>query len=268
MSFSDKIDKPHPTSTIVIPSLTAQRKSFLVPDRQSRHEGRSSAQLPARMEKSAQLSHNLAQFSIAYSGTPVQTKLTIGEPGDRYEQEADRVAQQVMSANQTQATQGRLQRQEMPQEEELQTKPILSRITSSLQRQEEEEEEEMQMKPEVQRQEEEEEEEVQTKSMVQTARGGHKSDLEQNLSSSRGGGRPLPDETRTFMESRFGADFSQVKVHDDSKANQMSQSIQAQAFTHGKDIYFNSGRYSPETNEGKTLLAHELTHVVQQTGEQ
>jgi hypothetical protein len=223
------------------------------------------------MEKSAQLSHNLAQFSIAYSGTPVQTKLTVGEPGDRYEQEADRVAAQVMSMNQSQAAQGRVQRQGMGKEEELQTKPIVSRITSSLQRQgmpeEEEKEEEMQMKPEVQRQEEEEEKEVQTKSMVQTAGGGHKTDLEHSLSSSRGGGSSLRDETRTFMESRFGADFSQVKVHDDSQANQMSQSIQAQAFTHGKDIYFNSGRYSPETNEGKTLLAHELTHVVQQTGE-
>ncbi len=68
------------------------------------------------------------------------------------------------------------------------------------------------------------------------------------------------------MEPRFGTDFSNVKVHTDSSAVQMNQDIQAQAFTHGQDIYFNSGKYSPDTNEGKSLLAHELTHVVQQRG--
>ncbi|MGK7947778.1 MAG: DUF4157 domain-containing protein [Xenococcaceae cyanobacterium] len=53
----------------------------------------------------------------------------------------------------------------------------------------------------------------------------------------------------------FGTDFSDVKVHTDSSAVQMNQDIQAQAFTHGQDIYFNSGKYSPDTNEGKSLLA-------------
>ena len=72
--------------------------------------------------------------------------------------------------------------------------------------------------------------------------------------------------TRHFMESRIGADFSKVNIHTDGRAVQMSKDLKAQAFTVGHDVYFNSGKYSPDTKEGKHLLAHELTHVVQQKG--
>jgi hypothetical protein len=224
--------------------------------------------------------------------------LTIGQPGDRYEQEADHVASQVMNMSQPAQgsvqkqdkeeeeiqTKSLIQRQEMPEEEEIQTKPLIQRqempeeeeiqtkplahsITPLIQRQETPEEDEMQMKPEIQREAMPEEDEMQMKPMVQRSGGIDSDGLEQNLSNSKGGGSPLPNETRAFMEPRFGADFSQVRIHNDSTANQMNQSIQAQAFTHGKDIYFNSGKYSPDSSEGKTLLAHELTHVVQQTGD-
>ncbi len=88
--------------------------------------------------------------------------------------------------------------------------------------------------------------------------------FEQNLSSSRGGGSALPDNTRQFMETRFNADFSGVRVHTGSHAETLSRSIHAQAFTHGNDIYFNSGKYSPDSDSGGTLLAHELTHTLQQ----
>lgn len=85
-----------------------------------------------------------------------------------------------------------------------------------------------------------------------------------DLHSSSNGGRSLDNGTRNFMESRFSADFSQVKVHTDASAVQLSSQINAQAFTHGNNIYFNSGKYNPSTEGGKHLLAHELTHTIQQ----
>lgn len=88
--------------------------------------------------------------------------------------------------------------------------------------------------------------------------------LQNRLNSSKGSGDPLPDQTRSGMEDNIGADFGNVRVHTGSDAVQMSQDIGAQAFTHGSDIYFNEGKYQPETSEGKHLLAHELTHTVQQ----
>ncbi len=88
-----------------------------------------------------------------------------------------------------------------------------------------------------------------------------------SLGSTKGGGSPLTDRTRGFMENAFSADFSKVRVHTDSRAAEMSQGIQAKAFTHGNDIYFNKGQFQPEGTEGKRLLAHELTHVRQQMGD-
>ncbi|MCM8529078.1 MAG: DUF4157 domain-containing protein, partial [Lentisphaeraceae bacterium] len=88
--------------------------------------------------------------------------------------------------------------------------------------------------------------------------------FESQLNSAKGGGKTLDKNTQTEMESGFGADFSGVRVHTGQNAAQMSQSIGARAFTHGNDIYFNSGQYNPESREGKHLLAHELTHTVQQ----
>lgn len=84
------------------------------------------------------------------------------------------------------------------------------------------------------------------------------------LRSNKGSGSTLPEETRTHMESAFGADFSGVRIHADSAAERMSESVQAQAFTHGNDIYFGAGMYSPQSTDGQKLLAHELTHTIQQ----
>ena len=86
------------------------------------------------------------------------------------------------------------------------------------------------------------------------------------INASRGGGHRMSENTHTFMESRFNTDFSGVNIHTDSNANQMSRELNAQAFTVGSDIYFNSAKYSPESDSGKHLLAHELTHTVQQGG--
>ena len=196
-----------------------------------------------------------------------QTKLTIGQPGDRYEQEADAMAERVVSGKQQQAPgvqakcpacerEGpvltKLQRME-GEEEEMQAK---------IQRQEEEEE--MQAKPELQRQEEEEE--VMQPKLMRDGKGNVQAspDLESRLQASKGGGQSLPRNTQEEMGQSFGADFSKVRVHTGSEASSMSQRIQAQAFTHGNDIYFNQGKYNPDSSEGKKLLAHELTHTIHQ----
>ncbi len=93
---------------------------------------------------------------------------------------------------------------------------------------------------------------------------GEADSIDSAIQSSRGGGTSLPNDTREKMESGFGTDFSNVKVHSDKDAAQMSDQIGAKAFTHGNDIYFNKGEYNPGTSSGDHLLAHELTHTVQQ----
>jgi hypothetical protein len=90
-------------------------------------------------------------------------------------------------------------------------------------------------------------------------------DIERRLAGRQGGGSPLPEQVRSFMEPRFGVDLSGVRVHAHAAAAQMAQDLGAQAFTHGRDVYMGEGSYSPDTDSGKRLLAHELTHVLQQT---
>jgi hypothetical protein len=187
----------------------------------------------------------------------LQTKLNIGQPGDKYEQEADRVAEQVMRMPEPH---GQRQPKEEEEEESIQSKPLAAQITPLVQRQAEEEEKEEeepiqtkalseQITPLVQRQEEEEEE-IQTKPT--------------NINAIKGGGRPLPQQARNFFESRFGANFRSVRVHTGAHAAETARSINARAFTVGRNITFGAGQYAPESNAGKNLIAHELTHVIQQ----
>lgn len=89
-------------------------------------------------------------------------------------------------------------------------------------------------------------------------------DFESRLNATRGGGTPLPTPTRTFMETRFGADFSNVRLHTGPTAAQLSHAVQAQAFTHGADIYLGAGHSDLTSPGGQRLLAHELTHTLQQ----
>lgn len=91
-------------------------------------------------------------------------------------------------------------------------------------------------------------------------------DIESRLTGAKNSGHALPEKTRQQMESSMGADFSQVRIHDDSDAAQLSGDLNAQAFTHDNDIYFNSGKYDTGSSSGQYLLAHELTHVIQQNG--
>ncbi|PHM08996.1 hypothetical protein CK516_17345 [Nostoc sp. 'Peltigera malacea cyanobiont' DB3992] len=122
----------------------------------------------------------------------------------------------------------------------------------------------------------EEEDQLQMKSLagsitplVQRQGGGRTaatSELETSIQQARGNGQPLADDIKQPMEQAFGADFGNVRVHTDAQSDSLNQSIQARAFTTGQDVFFRQGEYSPGSNAGKELLAHELTHVVQQNG--
>ena len=184
------------------------------------------------------------QKSLVHKGVkalPVQTKLTIGQPGDKYEQEADRIAEQVMRVPEPQ-----VQLQMDEDEEALQTKRIGNSMTPFVQRQIGPDEEGA-----ISVQRKEMPEQVSTMTPELTTRI-------QNL---RGNGQPLSKETRNFFEPRFGYDFSNVRVHSEPES---TNSLSARAYTLGTDVVFNSGLYQPHTREGKQLLAHELTHVLQQ----
>lgn len=90
--------------------------------------------------------------------------------------------------------------------------------------------------------------------------------IERSVRTLRGGGRPLSQETRSFFEPRFGHDFSEVRVHTGTKAHTLSRAISARAFTVGRDLFFRRGEHRPNDRDGRELLAHELTHVIQQGG--
>ena len=183
----------------------------------------------------------------------VQAKLKVGQPGDKYEREADsvadRVVRQINTPGETHADAPGIQRvSRFEADEQLQ-----ERVSG-----EEETQNDVQRKPIF------ESEGIQTQSD-----GGDESEPPGDLSSRLGSstsGDPLPNDTRENMESAIGADLSRVRVHTDANAVQLSRDLGAQAFTHGNDIYFNEGKYHTNTTAGKHLLAHELTHTVQQGG--
>ena len=141
-----------------------------------------------------------------------QPKLSINEPGDTYEKEADAMADRVMAMKTSCNENGSLQRKENNAEETISNPAQENYLT--------------------------------------------------NFNSS---GQSLPGEVRNFYEPRFGYDFNDVKVHTDNAAARSAESINALAYTSGKNIVFNEGQYSPNTDGGKRLLGHELTHVVQQS---
>jgi hypothetical protein len=152
----------------------------------------------------------------------IQAKLTIGAPGDKYEQEADRVAAEVVQ---------QIHAPEIRQKEK--------------------------------------EETLQPKLMVQSKADGRMTaspELASSIQAARGSGQPLADNIREPMEQAFEADFSGVRVHADAQSDALNRSIQAKAFTTGQNVFFRQGEYQPQTREGQELIAHELTHVIQQNG--
>ena len=189
-----------------------------------------------------------AQQAIGNHGV-LQTRLAVGAPGDRYEQEADRVAEAVLRMPEP-----RLQRQEEPEEEEVvQAQRVGGQITPLVQRQVEEEDEE------------EEQEAIRASS--ETGRTPVITpEMSAQIEALRGGGRPLPEPVRAFFEPRFGCDFSRVRIHAGRVAAESAGTLKARAFTIGTNVVFGSGQYAPEAPAGRRLLAHELAHVVQQKG--
>jgi hypothetical protein len=132
-----------------------------------------------------------------------------------------------------------------------------------VQRQEEEEEEELlQAKPDLQRQEEE------PVMMKPDEKAGmfNANEIEKRIDSAKGNGQPLSSDVKKPMEQAFGSDFNDVKIHTDTEADTLNRQLNAKAFTTGTDIFFRDGEYNPDFDGGKKLIAHELTHVVQQTG--
>ncbi|WP_437656662.1 DUF4157 domain-containing protein [Sorangium sp. So ce1182] len=98
-----------------------------------------------------------------------------------------------------------------------------------------------------------------------SAEAGPTVGLQSHLTASQGRGAPLPPEVRARLEPRFGVDLGEVSIHTDGSSARLNRALGAHAFAYGRDIYFGSGQYDPSSTRGQWLLAHELTHVVQQT---
>lgn len=194
-----------------------------------------------------------AQEKPSFFSAPVQPKLTVSQPNDPHEKEADAVAEQVMRMPETAPTPtaSPLPQINKKEEEEIQRQAIEAPVAKD---KKEEPVVQAKQKDPIQR------------SPSDSATTAGQDNFEQSLAASKGGGSPLPNDTKASMENRFGTDFSQVRIHTGGAASTMSDGIQAKAFAHGNDIYFNQGQYNPHSKEGQTLLAHELTHTVQQNG--
>ncbi len=167
--------------------------------------------------------HDFSRVQIhAVRPETLQTKLTINQPGDSSEQEAEHVAEQVMQMETSPSSEA----PPMSQDARLALTPKEMSGTSAR--------------------------EV----------GSFLPLVNEVLSSSDG--QPLDDSTRSFMEPRFGHDFSRVRIHTDERAVTSAQAVNARAYTVGNNIVFGTGQYVPQTYEGNRLLAHELTHTIQQ----
>lgn len=189
----------------------------------------------------SRFSHDFSRVRVQNFGPPAtQPKLVIGKPGDRYEQEADRVASEILR---------------LPDEGAGEFSGVTQRGAGA---------------PAVQRacaacsEKDDEEERVVQAKEVAGAMPALEPAAAESIHSMQGGGNPLNANARSFFEPRFGYDFSRVRVHTDTRAADAARSINARAFTTGNNIVFGAGQFDPSSTKGKELLAHELTHVVQQ----
>lgn len=181
------------------------------------------------------------------AGRTIQAKLTVNQPGDKYEQEAERVADLMIRTPEL-PVQRRPELEDEAADEAVQTTPVSVQITSLGKRQVEPKKEDA----------------IQTKKdRIWTST--FTPELETRINAIQGRGHPLPDSLRAFFEPRFGQDFSRVRVHSNQGGAEMARALDAKAFTTGWNIVFGSGQYSPGTPTGHKLLAHELTHIVQQS---
>lgn len=185
----------------------------------------------------------------------VQLKMAVNKPGDKFEQEADKMAEKVMR---------------MP------APPISAKKEEKLQRQPEEklqkkDEEKIQKAamPEDKLQKKEEDKLQKAPEEKLQRKGGDgapalSGDVQSAIRNKTTGGQPLSSDVRGFMEPRFNADFGNVRVHHDAESASLNNQLSARAFTYQNHIFFSRDQYQPGSGEGKQLLAHELTHTVQQ----
>lgn len=181
---------------------------------------------------SAPPGHDFSRIPLHAKVRPeIQPDLTVGAPGDLYEQEADRIADEVLR---------------MPERKPPETNIFSAGFPKRRLEEDRDNGTPVQAKADADR--------------ISRPVPGFQSVMETI------NGIPLSEKERTFFEPRFGFDFSRVRIHTDSNAAQTSKALGARAFTHGPDIYFNAGAYDTGSEGGYRLIAHELTHVVQQTG--
>jgi hypothetical protein len=170
----------------------------------------------------------------------VQAKLQVGPPADRYEQEADRVADQVLR---------------MP-EPGAGAPPVPTKLVSG---------------PSAVRRQLDEAEDEKVPPTLQTKRVGSdrpvmSSAVDDYVRGLSGRGQPLSDETRRYFEPRFVSSFDRVRIHTDAAGAQSAGALRARAYTVGHHVVFSAGQYDPHSDHGRRLLAHELTHTIQQRG--
>ncbi|MBV8255952.1 MAG: DUF4157 domain-containing protein [Chitinophaga sp.] len=245
----------------------------------SSHESVPAAEAVAASQSAMQLKQE-ASFSAVRM--PIQFKLSLGAVDDPQEAEADAMADKVMNMQVpaaapisaspvTAPVQRKCAACEQPaqvgsalilrkcaqcEEEKLHRSPEPSIVQRKCAHCEDEEKKgKLQMKPLAA---------VIRRSGAGEATSTVSSEVSAGIGATRGQGSGMSDNTKHFMESRFGADFSDVRIHTGDYAANLSRDLNAQAFTVGNDIYFNNGKYSPETDGGRRLLAHELTHTLQQ----
>jgi hypothetical protein len=197
------------------------------------------------------IGNRAVQRLLTSQGGAFQTKLAVGAAHDPYETEADRIAHQVVSTPTAPSptVTGQAAHHRSEGIEEPHPKPLATGITSLVQHAPENEA----IKADG------------GKNVPSDQRRNFEPgpDFESRLLNS-GSARPLPADTRAFMEPRFGADFSRVRLHTGSEAAQLNEAISAQAFTHGQNIYLGQSKDELDSSAGKRLLAHELTHTIQQ----
>jgi hypothetical protein len=172
-----------------------------------------------------------------YGLPTVQAKLLISSPRNRYEREADHVADRVMRMPETDNQQRVESAVTQPDQAVNQARPASEQISPLVQ-------------PETN----------QIAPLVPP-------ETEEHIQSLRGNGQRLPKTLRSFFETRFGSDFSNVRIHTGINSTRSASELGARAFTTGQDIFFNNGEYNVENIHGRRLLAHELTHVIQQNSE-
>ena len=189
---------------------------------------------PAASAQNLQTDKSDILTAESVNGLFFQAKLTVGAPDDSLEHEADAMAEQVMRMPENSFIQRKCAHCE--EEEKVQLKPLAQSITPF----------------------------IQTKTAASSSQAGES--VSQSIQSSRGSGSAMDNRTKSFMSERFGSNFNDVNIHTNANAVQLSRDLNARAFTVGNDIYFNQGQYQPETSDGKFLLAHELTHTIQQSG--